>query len=430
MMLFNLNPSHHSQNWLTWELSTFQKINKQKQPIVNWEAKSVLITLITVFFLFQGCKKEAEQPVETNPIVLDCDYFETDQVLEDDPARPVDYIVTCVAKVDGNVLIKAGVVIEFEDDAGLNVELGNLKVEGTSSSKVIFTGRNKVKGSWRGIFFKSKSVNNMLDHAVVSYGGGNSFNSNNDRGNVICYSDSKISITNSEISYGKEHGINAIYGNTDISAFNNNTITSNDKYPVISRIEYGYVYGSSNNFAGNTMDYIFLKGGQVIGDNRTWQKTNVPYLIDGNLKIQDNESLTIEAGAELRFEDESEISVYEGGYLSIEGDPNNFPNNIVLLSGIVEQPGSWLGIINHSDDERNVIDYAEIAYAGGGPHNSNGDLATIVVWSDSYQKVTNTILRDAAPDAVCAIKAPYFNDSIVVANNSIVNIDIEVCDGN
>ena len=29
----------------------------------------------------------------------------------------MDYIVTCVAKVNGNVLIKAGVVIEFEDDA-------------------------------------------------------------------------------------------------------------------------------------------------------------------------------------------------------------------------------------------------------------------------------------------------------------------------
>jgi hypothetical protein len=371
----------------------------------------------------QGCKKDGNNdPVDTSPIILDCDYFESDRVLEDDPNRPVDYIVTCAAKVTGDVVINAGVVIEFEDDAGLNVSSGSLNVKGTASNKVVFTGIEKIKGYWRGIFFLSESINNKLDHAVVSYAGGNKFNSNNDRGNVICYQ-CKLSMTNTELSNGMEHGFNATYTSTDILAFDNNVITSNDKYPVISKTNLGHHYNGSNDYSGNGMDYILLEGGQPIGDDYTWESTNVPFLIDGNLKIGDGESLTLEAGAEILFDVDSEIDVSDGGYFASLGEASN----MVTLSGMLEQPGAWLGIINLSSDPRNEIDFTEISYAGGGQHNSNGDLGTIVVWSNAYQKVTNTIIRDAALDNTCAINAPYSNETLVLENNTIVNIPEESC---
>jgi len=384
-----------------------------------YKRKLFLIVTVIVLFIIQGCKKDSDTP-SLDPILLDCDYFFTDQVLEDDPDRPVDYIVSCVAKVKANIVIKAGVVIEFEDDAGLNVSDGYLKVEGTADKKVVFTGVTKVKGSWRGIIFINKSVNNILDHAVVSYAGGNSFNSNNDRGNVICYN-CQLSMMNSELSMGKEHGFNCRYGNGDILAFDNNVITGNDKYPIYSLTNFGHSYNGSNVMAGNGMDYIYLKGGQGLGDDRTWVKTNVPFLIKGNLKIGDSESLTLEAGATLLFESGSELDVSKG-YLASQGEMGN----MVLLSGLAEQPGSWLGIINSSEDTRNVIDYTEIAYAGGGAHNSNGDLGTIVVWSKAHQTVTNSILRDAAPAAGCAINA-YFNAVVTLSNNSYINIENEQC---
>jgi len=388
--------------------------------ISNWLISALLIT----FFLVQACKKTDEEPVDTDPIVLDCDYFETDRVLENDPNRPVDFIVTCVAKVEGDIVVREGVVIEFQDDAGLYVEAGTLKAEGTSSKKVVFTGVNKIKGSWRGIFYASKSTNNILDHVVVSYAGGGSFNVFADLGNVVVFENAKVSITNTEISNGKEYGLNAVWRNTDIRAFNNNTITGNTKYPVISLTEYGHVYDGSNNFVGNDMDYIFLDGSYVIRGNRTWQKTNVPYLIDGAITIDKNESLTIEAGAELRFEDQSEIFVKKGGYLAVNGEASD----MVLITGIVNQAGAWLGIMNQSDDLRNVIDFAEIAYAGGGPHDVFGELGTIVLHWDTYQKVTNSTMRDAATGAECAINAPQTNDIIEVENNTIINIPFEVCD--
>ena len=408
-------------------INFMKSVSLYKELGLNSGKLKKVFLIILSLFVMQGCSSDDNGEVvvvilDLDPIALECDYFSVDRILNDDPDRPVDYVISCVAKIDGIVVINAGVVIEFEDDAGIEVRNGTLTVQGTSLKKVIFTGVNKVKGSWRGIFFLSPSVNNKLDHAVVSYGGGNSFNSNNDRGNVICYSGTKVSITNSELSYGKEHGLNAIYG-SDFLDFSNNIITNNDKYPVISLNIHGHNFGGTNSFVGNGMDYVFLKGGSFIGDNRFWDKIDVPYLIDGNNKIGDNQSLTIEAGAELRFEDDSEITVQGGGYLAIEGTATDR----VLLSGVVEQSGSWLGIINLSDDQRNIINYAEIAYAGGGPHNSNGDLGTIIVWAQSYQTVTNTIMRDNAPDAPCAINAKQ-SAVINLVNNSIINIENELCE--
>ena len=382
-----------------------------------------LAILFAASLFINGCEKKDDQPpVMIEPIVLDCNFFKTDQVLENDPNRPVDYIVTCVAQVTANIVIKAGVVIEFEDDAGLTVNTGSLRVEGTASDKVVFTGKTKVKGSWRGIFISSQSVNNILDHAVVSYAGGNSFNSNNDRGNVICYA-CKVSVTNTELSHGKEHGFNASYSNTDILAFENNVIKNNDKHPVYSKTEYGYHFSGMNELSGNGKDYIYLKGGQTIGDHRTWYKGNVPYLIDGSLRIVSGGSLTLIAGTDVRFEYSSSLSIDEGAFLAANGEAGNR----VILAGLAEQPGSWKGIINRSSDTRNVIDFAEIAYAGGGAHNSNGDRGTIIVWAGAYQQVTNTILRDAAANAPCAINAPYNNETLVLSDNTVINIDNEEC---
>lgn len=390
---------------------------------------SLTTILITAFLIstLAGCDKSDNQsdpdPDNTNsePVMLECNYFGTDRVLEDDPERPVDFVVSCVANVTANIVVKPGVVIEFKDDAGLNISSGSLKVEGTDSKKVVFTGVTKVKGSWRGIFITSKSVNNIFNHAVISYGGGNSFNSNNDRGNLICYN-GKVTVTNTEISMGKEHGFNCMYGSGDIVEFTGNKISGNDKYPVSSLTKFGFRFDGSNDFSGNGSDYIFLKGNIFLGEDHTWKSINVPYLIDGVLRIGNDESLTLEAGAVLLFEDGSSIGVEDGGYLASAGEENN----MVTLSGLSEQPGSWLGIINFSDDIRNVINYTEIAYAGGGAHNSNGDLGTIVVWANATQTVTNSILRDAAPSAQCAILF-YPTATISLAENTITNINNESC---
>lgn len=369
-----------------------------------------------------GCEKDDDDNiVVVEPILLDCDYFTTDRVLEDNPDAPVDYIVPCVATVSADIVIQPGVVIEFKDDAGLKINSGYLKAEGTAANPIVFTGVNKVKGSWRGIIVFSESVNNIFDHVEISYGGGNSFNSNDDRGNLILYN-GKIAVRNSTISNGAENGFDNIYSSGTVTDFSNNTITGNNKYPVNSLTIYGHMYDGSNDFTGNTdpYNYIFLVGNRNIGGNMVWEKTSVPYKVDKELWIGNDESLTIEAGAELRFDDDSGIKVKDGAYLDVNGTTTE----PVLFSGVTEINDSWKGIFVDSDDVRNSIDYATIEYGGGGQFNSNGDLGLVIVYAGANLTISNSTLQHTTE---CAINATYNSETLVSTNNTFNDVGDEEC---
>lgn len=383
--------------------------------------RSVLALLAVGGVTFSSCTKDDNDGGGGNlaPIVLDCDFFETDQVLSDDPDRPVDYVVECYANVRGEIIVQPGVVIEFEDEAGLNIDRsGYLKVEGSASKKVVFTAVNKVKGAWKGIVFYNQSVNNSLDHAAVRYAGGGQFNSNGDIAAVLCYT-CKVSVTNSEISNSAGTGFASTYSSSEVREFSNNVLTENDNYPVETYLMYGHAFESNNDFTGNAKDYVFVFGDQRIDGERTWQALNVPYRIDGRLRIGSADGLTINAGAEFRFNPES--GIVDEGFLMIEGTAAE----PVLLTGYTEAAGAWLGIIVDSDDVRNSIDHSEIAYAGGGQFNSNGDLATVLVWANSYLTISNTIIRDSGSD--CGINATYNGETLNTSNLTFTNITTDIC---
>ena len=208
------------------------------------------------------------------PIVLDCDFFETDQVLSDDPDRPVDYVVECLANVRGEIIVQPGVVIEFADEAGLAIDgSGYLKVEGTATKKVTFTAVNKVKGAWKGIVYYNQSVNNSLEHTIVRYAGGGTFNSNGDLAAVLCYT-CKISVSNTEISNSANTGFAVPYASSEVREFSNNVLTDNDNYPVETYLMYAHAFESNNDFTGNAKDYFFVFAGRYIEGERTWHALN------------------------------------------------------------------------------------------------------------------------------------------------------------
>src|SRR5690554_4127369 len=158
-----------------------------------------MLTLGVSAFLFTSCDKDKSPNPDTNPgkgknpaIVLDCNYFKEDRILVDDPDADVDYIINCVMAVRADIQIEAGVVIEFEQDAGIsiddfNIPKASLSVVGTSNKPVILRGVKKEKGYWRGIMFDSNNPDNKLIYTQVEDAGGKAFNSNNDVGAVHVY---------------------------------------------------------------------------------------------------------------------------------------------------------------------------------------------------------------------------------------------------
>ena len=124
-----------------------------------------IIGLVSLLY-FQSC--EVVDPVEPE---LPCNISD-DFVFENDPNRSVDYTIDCETLITGNVRIEPGTVIEFSNSGSLVInDGGHLKAIGTEDMKIIFRGDIDGQGTWRGIHFKSNSLNNVLDFCEITNAG-------------------------------------------------------------------------------------------------------------------------------------------------------------------------------------------------------------------------------------------------------------------
>lgn len=89
-------------------------------------------------------------------------------------AKIVPYEVpgTTPTTITSTITIEPGVELRFRANGGLVIDAtGALVAQGTAEEQVIFTGLEKTKGFWQGIEFRSNSQANVIDHAVVEFGG-------------------------------------------------------------------------------------------------------------------------------------------------------------------------------------------------------------------------------------------------------------------
>ena len=117
--------------------------------MVNW---TCLLAAALLPLAACGTTSDGEEgPVD----ITDYDYT-TEQVLEDivEEEGAVDYYATAEMAVDANLIIKPGVVIEFEETSGFSINGGSLQVEGTSEAGVVFRERTAGKG-WLGVSIAS-----------------------------------------------------------------------------------------------------------------------------------------------------------------------------------------------------------------------------------------------------------------------------------
>ncbi len=111
---------------------------------------------------------------------------------------------------------------------------------------------------------------------------------------------------------------------------------------------------------GNT--YIFGE----ITENTIWTLEDSPYIVTGNITVAENKILTVEPGAEIRFDGWYQINVK--GTLNAVGEKENY----ITVTSNWDSPyvGSWEGIKLDSSSENNVIQYAVIEYANIGIENN------------------------------------------------------------
>jgi hypothetical protein len=383
--------------------------------------KISLILFISGLTLMVSCEKENDDNQSLEPILLGCEVFNNNSSERitrlEDRGLDVDYIINCVMSVEIDLTIDPGVTIAFTNGAGLSIsENGSVRAVGTSEKPIVFTGEDKVKGSWRGIISYSNDVKNRFEHCVVEYAGGGAFNSNNDLGSIILWANTYFRIQNTTIRDGAAYGINVNYTNNNVD-FKDITI-SGHQIPfftsdanIVSRI-------SSVNFTGNTTDVIKVDNpiGRSVTSSHTWKDLGVPYRIGSIMRVSGG-TLTIEPGVVVEFENGAGIRIGDSDESTFRAIGTQ--TNPIIFTGVNKVSGAWRNIDFHfTKSPLNEISYAVIEYAGN--PDSGG---AVYMWARPVVKVTNVTFKNigtcgiyAAPDLSGAL------ENLSASNNTFENV--------
>lgn len=388
--------------------------------------KLFLFTFLGMLLIISSCNDDdiTDQPV-AEPLLLDCDYQGLDRLVHQDSTLTlsdrgagVDYIINCRASVRGDLIIEPGVTIQFGSSGALDVT-GSLSAVGTNSNPIVFTGEDKVPGSWGFIAFDSDDVKNRLEYCTIEYGGAYRFSSNDDFGNVILISDARMEISNCTIRNGAEYGVKIPSASADLSEFSNNTITGCNIPVFIPSNHVGTITGGS--YVGNETDAILISTGgfgnsATISENATWENLDVPYRVGKSIRVT-SANLTISPGTTIEFENGNGISIGDSdaaGLICV-----GTPDNKILLTGVTKVAGSWSRLyFDDTSNPVNEVSYTIIEY--GGSTDSDG---VITMWGEPVVNVNNVEFKDIGTCALYAAPSTSSpNSNLTESNNTTDNV--------
>ncbi len=388
--------------------------------------------ILTAATILGSCNKDEDPPVPAPPTTidppteLDCRYFSENKnaILKDNPNAPVDYIISCKMAINDDVTIEAGTTIAFKTDAGLVVnKQGSLTTSGTSALPVTLTGTDKTRGAWSGIIFFSNDVKNKLQYTVVEYAGGSAFNSNNNKGAVIAYADSRLSMNNCTLRHSAEYGLNADYGSITLD-LNNNVYTSN-KSPIRMRAELLGMTSPSDRHTGNDEDKVVLNFYTAsLGQPVTWKKIDVPYrtvVTSSSIpQLSINNALTIEPGVIVEMGQGAGLKINENGSMNAVGTEHD----PIIFRGSVNQPGSWGCIyFTHTQSPLNQLQHMEIRNAGEGSNKG-----AVYMWAKPALNIQNVHFSDIKTCAIYAAPGTSSpNTNLTTGNLTYSNVGGEIC---
>lgn len=329
------------------------------------------------------------------------------------PATKVPYqFEGKVFNITENLTLEKGVDIEMEENAGIGVyDNGSLTINGTAEEPVYITGKEAIKGYWRGIQIESNSLKNSISYTAIADAGGNYVYCCNDKASIFL-KDGSLKIQNTSISNGKEYGL-VVKNDANLVDFSTVSISDHDKYPVyIAAEKAGQLDGPVSDFSGNNFDYIAIFNSNISAAT-TWAEMSVPYLVQANTVIDITEPLTIDPGTEIVFGENAGLGVYDNGTFNAVGTASNK----IFFRGRESQVGYWRGIHTETTSSTNFIEHAVIEHAGSNYVYCCNPAAGLNVHKGSMT-VRNTVFRDIEN---CAIREAGAA-SLTEQGNTFINI--------
>ncbi len=333
------------------------------------------------------------------------------------------YVIVGNVTLNAELTISAGARLEFEEDVWMSVASGGaLIASGTQTDKIVFTSINPDAAQyWGGIVVKSSSNKNSLDHVVISYGGGFDnllyFSPAWRKASLAIDDDAKISVTNTEFSFGEGHGIFSA-PNGEISGFANNSFSNIASYPVYVPMNLVGMVDINTTIDANADNVVAVYQSTLSGDalfndpdEPTWVALSgtAKYLFVGGVTV--NDDLVIAAGAYLAFGEEIVMKVASSGSLKAVG---NATDQIIFTAYDRSGNDNWGGLLIESDNA-NEISNAEVSYAGKEDQliyiSPSWRAANIALSGDASLNLNNTLVSNSDAHGLVVAPGGEVNDS-------------------
>ncbi|MEL6195656.1 MAG: right-handed parallel beta-helix repeat-containing protein [Myxococcota bacterium] len=316
------------------------------------------LPVISVCLCFAACGDDAEDPIDPGSETP----AEPTDPGGDGPATPgvtstLDANVTEDTTLSGAVrvvglrsvsaalVIEAGAVIEFDENAGLLMEAGggSLACNGTEDEPVTLRGVSATPGFWEALVFDSNDSANVMTYCNVSHGGsGSSFGfSGNQTASIIVNGGARLDVSNSRVASSEGDGI--LFFDGAAIEFASNAFADNGESPVrISANDAGALDNATDYGTSNGDNFIEVTGRRAT-EGQVWSVTTVPYktleLLE--LDLDGSDALAVSPGGTLLMAENAGIAVNTGSRRRSRFEADHLcPNDLsCLLSRSVSDAG-------------------------------------------------------------------------------------------
>jgi hypothetical protein len=195
---------------------------------------------------------------------------------------------------NATLTIMPGCIVKFEPGYELDVgytSAGALKAIGKADTTILFTSdaASPSKGDWNLVgMYEYTMPTTQFAYCTFEYGG----TAGSDEGEIFVRDNTVVKLDNCKVRQSGDYGIVCPNNGSSFASLTNDTITSCAKYPIDIYPNNVKAIGAGNVLSGNAtgFDGILVEDGTGSGGvvtSQTWPNFGVPYILNGNLEVDD-----------------------------------------------------------------------------------------------------------------------------------------------
>ena len=206
----------------------------------------------------------------------------------------------------------------------------------------------------------------------------------------------RLNITNSNLSESAGYGL-FLENGSNLGSFSANTFNNNTGTPLALDVNNIHLLDEASTFTANGNQFVEVFGSTLSQTTEVaWSPAaaNVPYRVTGNLSI--NSGLAINAGVNMEFASGVYVQTDNGtsttGYIKATGTASQK----VVLRGVNDTPGFWMGVQVFTNDTNNQLDHVVIKNGGSSARGFGLAASNLAVNGGDQMTISNSEFSSAS----------------------------------